>query len=182
MKKTILLLLILAPQFIIAQSMYDNWIAGKKAWKIDYGITVGANTGLQLQFSQPRANRCKYLLKKQAIETGLYYEGLIFKNNLAKQLPNWQSGGIRAELSYLYYPKIMVPYFRSFIGVGVESGSRKIDGDTKINTDLIGKFGLEILINPKSGPIFFRLSGKYNYCLSNDFRYFLPELSIIFGR
>lgn len=182
MKKVCLIILIFIPNLIIAQSMYDNWIAGQKAWRFDYGFTAGANSGIQIQAFVPKANRCKYLLKSYAIETGVYYEGLIFNKYLTDKNPTWQKGGIRAELAFIYYPTLMIPFVRPFIGAGVEAGTRKINDLSPFCADIIGKVGVEILFNKKSGPVYLRVSGKYNKGLLDNSTYILPELSLIIGR
>lgn len=167
---------------VLSQSMYDSWLDGQRQWRTDFGIAAGANTGLQVQFFQPHANRCKYMLKKQAFETGIYYEGLLFKNSLKAEIPEWSAGGIRGELAYLYYPNMNMRFLRLFAGGGVDLGSRKFIAGSDFCIDFVAKAGVEIILNPKSGPVFLRICGKFNRGLNNDIMYFLPEFALVFGR
>ncbi len=168
---------------LFSQTMYDSWKRSQTRWHSDLGISFGPASGLQFQYFNTRRNTCKTLVKNKAIDFGLYYEGLIFGNDLKTKIDKWEKGGYRAELAFLFYPNIQITGNRFFIGGGVESGSRKIDGEQLFQSDFIAKFGWELSLISFTGlPIVIRTSLKYNKCMNNNFTYLLPTVGLIYGK
>lgn len=184
--KTILLFIALSLAFISnlsAQSMHDTWMRGQTSWRMDMGVSFGPTSGLQFQYFTPRRSTCSTLNKRIAFDFGVYYEGLLFEDNLKAKLNNWEKGGYRANLSFLFFPDLRIKANRFFIGGGFESGSRKLSGDQLLQTDFIAKAGWELSLMPIFGaPIVFRLSIKYDKCLNNQYSYFLPTFGLIYGK
>ena len=165
-----------------AQTVYDSWLRSQQTWGWDKGVAAGVNTGLQFQYYNTY-RRCKHLSKHNAFEFGIYYEGLIFGEVLKKSDDQWESGGGRVELAYLFYPNLNLAYHRFYLGGGFESGVRKFSGDYLFQSDVIAKAGWELcLLQGTKTPIILRMSLKYDQCLDQKLAYLLPEISLVFGR
>jgi len=186
-KLSLKLLMIVFGYFVFietnAQTMHDSWMRGQTSWRTDIGISIGPTTGIQFQYFTPRRNTCKTLNKRIGFDFGVYYEGLIFSNDLKTKLPNWEKGGYRGNISLLVFPDLRIKANRFFIGGGIESGTRKISGDQIFQTDFIAKVGWELSFLSLTGtPVILRISLKYDKCLNNEFTYLLPTVGLIFGK
>lgn len=178
-----ILLVFFTTNISIAQTIYDTWQRSQSRWQMDMGISVGAATGLQFQYSVPRRNTCKVLNKKMGFDFGVYYEGLIFGNDLKTKEDGWQAGGYRGNLSFVVFPDFRIEANRFFIGAGVESGTRKIYGNQLFQTDFIAKLGWEFCFMPINGaPIVIRTTLKYDKSFNSDFTYLLPSIGLIWGK
>jgi hypothetical protein len=167
---------------IPAQTVYDSWLRSQQAWGWDKGVAVGVNTGLQFQHYNTY-RRCRHVSKHHAVEFGIYYEGLIFGEVLKKSEKNWEQGGGRLELAYLFYPNLNSAYHRIYLGGGFESGVRKFSEDYLFQSDAIAKAGWELcLFQGTKTPVILRLSLKYDKCLDRRLDYLLPEISLVLGR
>lgn len=189
MKKIPIILLLLVSTGIFAQNnKKTNWLQDKKEytgrWRIGFGIDALEPTGLDIQFyrlSKICTNDFS-ILKKIAIGLWAGKEGTLSSSAL-KRINNWESGGIRYGLDLKFHIPI---FLNPYIGVGVEGGSRKLDGKLGFYPDAVVRLGIEQKIlgiklssNSSLNATIF-IDGKANKCLTNDFMYILPSAGVRF--
>lgn len=174
----------LSPTSLDAQTMYDAWKRSNTKTKTSIGLSVGFGTGLDINIIRPRRNVCKVLNKKKGVDIGVYYEGLVAKNVFQNKYPDWDAGGIRGSVAFVYYPDIRIEANRMFFGAGIESGTRKLAGESTIATDLVAKWGWEFSFMPLNGwPLVLRASAKVNYQIGQErFFVFAPTLGFLIGK
>lgn len=167
-----------------AQRKQSNWITEKNdrtgRWRIGFGIDASEPMGVDVQFyrlSKFCTNNFS-VIKKLAVGTWVGKEGVIF-GSLINNTNNdsWKSGGIRYGIDLKFYIPIL---FNPYIGIGAEGGTRNLDGKTSFYPDAIARIGIEqkilgVKLSTKSSlNITLFADGKFNYCLTKDFNYFLP--------
>jgi len=177
------LLILFAVNMLKAQTMYDSWQRSQSQWRMDMGISVGPTTGLQFQYFTPRRSSCKTLIKKVGFDFGFYYEGLIFANDLKTKETDWQRGGYRGNIAFVFFPNIRIPANRLFIGCGLETGTRMINAEHQFQSDFIAKIGWELSFMPFTGaPLVLRVGLKYDRSFNSDFTYISPTLGLVLGK
>lgn len=171
------------PTKLFGQTIYDTWKRSQSTWHLQYGLSAGLSSGLDINFTRPRRNTCKVLNKMFGFDFGIYYEGLLFEKSIQKAHSLWSAGGFRGNALLIFYPDLRIEANRAFIGGGMESGTRKWIGNQTINTDLVAKLGWELSFTPINGwPLVLRISAKANYSLTEDFFIVSPTIGFLFGK
>lgn len=122
--------------------------------------------------------------KKISIGAWLGYEGLISKKILEEQ-NNVELGkdNIRYGLDLKFYLPI---FLNPYIGIGAEGGTRTINDTKEFHPDAILRIGLEqkvlgIKLSTKSSlNITIFIDGKFNKCLTSNYKYIMPGGGIRF--
>lgn len=183
-----LLNVIVAPAH--AQHKKTNWLQDKKAqterWRVGVGLDFLEPTGIDLQFY--RLSRiCTgdfSITKKMAVGTWVGMEGLMMASTIDKQNKiEWKKGSLRYGVDLKFYiPIVLNPY----IGLGVEGGTRSLDGTEEFQPDFVGRIGLEQMIlgiklsTSSSLNITVFVDGKINKSINADFMYIMPSAGIRF--
>ena len=175
---------ILISNFANSQTIYEQWKwSHKQNWDKDLGLTLGLNSGIDVQFYKFYHNSKLYMKKKVGINFGMYYEGVLFNPVIQEKFNEWNEGGIRGSLHLLVYPYSSPNNNRFYLGIGLESGTRNINGIGIFDSDISGIFGYEMsFYKSLKVPILIRISGRYTQSLTSDFYYFLPCFTIGIGK
>lgn len=185
-----LVLLLITSTSIQAQHKKSNWLQDKKEhtgrWRVGSGIDILEPTGFDIQFYR-LSKICTSdfsITKKISIGAWLGYEGLISKKLLEEQ-NNVELGkdNFRYGLDLKFYLPI---FLNPYIGIGAEGGTRTVDGTKKFYPDAILRIGLEqkvlgIKLSTKSSlNITIFIDGKFNKCLTSNYKYIMPGGGIRF--
>lgn len=193
MNKTFFLILLIICQVssvALSQSRKQtNWVEDKRShitrWRLGLGVAAAEPTGAHIQLYKLRGicTQTIRVRKMFSVNLSVGYEGLMLSEQIIKQNELWETGGLRAGISFLYY----IPLgFSPYIGVGGDIGTRTLNGESVSSPDAIGRFGLEakVLGIRTSTRTLFHASifaeAKYSYGLRHDFSYLLPSVGLRF--
>lgn len=175
---------------LYAQQKRTSWLQEKRErtgrWRVGIGVQALEPSGLDVQLYR-LSQICTgdfSITKKIAIGVWAGVEGLLFNSLIDKQNSiAWKSGGFRYGIDAKFYlPFKLNPYF----GIGVEGGSRVLDGNNSFSPDFIVRIGLEqkiagVKLSTRSAlNITLFADGKLNKCLKADFMYTMPSIGIRF--
>ena len=187
---TLILIVFLFSNSAQAQHKKSNWLQDKKEhtgrWRVGFGADIAEPTGIDIQFY--RLSRiCTgdfSITKKIAIGTWAGKEGLFF-GNITKRSNSveWETSGLRYGIDLKLYLPV---FFNPYIGVGIEGGTRTLNGVNDFYPDVIARIGIEqkvlgLKLSTKSSlNITIFVDGKFNKCLNSDFYYILPSGGVRF--
>lgn len=164
-----------------------NWLEDKKShierWRVGVGVSASEPLGGTLQLYR-LSGICKKTIsirKKFSIDISFGQEGYLFNKAIERKHSEWKRGGMRAAIDLkIYFPLPFNPY----IGLGSELGNRYLNSNLAFHTDAVGRVGIEqkmLGIRTSSSSNLHAslfVEGKYNHCLTANFKYLLPSFGI----